>query len=70
MRAGEERVTLNVEVLRVTDRAILVSTDDADDDIWIPKSQIDEDASEVKLEEGESGVLAISQWIAEQKGLV
>lgn len=35
---------------------------------WIPKSQIHDD-SEV-YEEGHEGRLVVTQWIAEQKGLV
>jgi len=37
-------------------------------EVWIPVSQIDDD-SEV-FEEGHEGKLVVSQWIAEQKGLV
>ena len=36
--------------------------------VWIPQSQID-DNSEI-WEAGDEGTLIISQWIAEQKGLV
>lgn len=38
------------------------------EDVWIPKGQIHDD-SEV-YGEGHSGVLIVSRWIAEQKGLV
>jgi hypothetical protein len=67
MRSDDETVTIDVVVKRVSERAVLVETDG--EDIWIPKSQIDADASEVKLEKGEAGVLTITKWIAEQKGL-
>ncbi len=69
-RDDEEPVVIDVEVRRVTQKAVLVHTDDTDDDVWIPKSQIDKDASEAALEEGASGALTISRWIAEVKGLV
>ena len=36
--------------------------------VWIPKSQIDDD-SEV-YREGDTGSLVISEWIAEEKGLI
>jgi hypothetical protein len=49
-----------------TDAAILVEIEG--EEYWIPKSQIHDD-SEV-YQEGTSGQLVISQWIAEQKGLV
>lgn len=35
---------------------------------WIPKSQIDDDSEVVT--HGDRGTLIVSQWIAEQKGLV
>lgn len=38
------------------------------EEIWIPKSQITDD-SEV-YETGTEGTLVVTEWIAEQKGLV
>lgn len=46
--------------------ALLVAVDGKE--VWIPQSQIDDD-SEV-FEVGNRGELVVSQWIAEQKGLV
>ncbi len=46
--------------------ALLVAVDGKE--VWIPQSQID-DNSEV-YEPGTRGELVISQWFAEQKGLV
>ena len=54
--------------LKETEKAILVSIPDVDDDMWIPLSQIDDD-SEV-YQEGDEGTLIISEWIALQKGLL
>lgn len=51
-----------------TGKAILVKCPDWEKPLWIPKSQIDED-SEV-YEADTAGDLVISQWLAEQKGLV
>lgn len=61
----------NVEFLDVyckaeTTKACLCVIDG--EEHWIPKSQIVEE-SEV-YEEGQEGVLVLTQWIAEQKGLV
>lgn len=56
-----------VDVLALKDsgRALLCKIED--EDVWIPHSQID-DESEV-FHEGDTGVLVISEWIAERKGL-
>lgn len=50
---------------RETAKALLVVIDGAEH--WIPKSQIHED-SEV-YEDGHSGTLVVTAWIADQKGL-
>ena len=55
-----------VECIKETDAALLCVIDD--DEVWIPKSQIHDD-SEV-CEEGSSGTLVITEWIAREKGLV
>jgi hypothetical protein len=57
---------LDVTVLKETPAALLCEIDG--DEVWIPQSQIDDD-SEV-YEKGHRGTLIVSQWIAEQKGLV
>jgi hypothetical protein len=57
---------VNAVCTRDTDKAILVEIDG--DEFWIPQSHVDDD-SEV-YEEGQRGTLVISQWIAEQKGIV
>lgn len=49
-----------------TDKAILVKIEGKE--CWIPKSQIHDDSEVYK--KGTDGKLIISQWIAEQKGLV
>jgi len=55
----------DVTCKRSTAKAILVEIDG--DEYWIPQSQIDDD-SEV-WQEGDEGVLVITEWIAEQKGI-
>ena len=57
-----EEVSVKVE----TDKAILVVIEDKE--YWIPKSQIAED-SEVYAQDT-AGTLIVSQWIAQQKGLI
>jgi hypothetical protein len=56
----------DVEALKETKDALLCTIDG--DEVWIPKSQIDDD-SEVYAE-GHSGQLVVTEWIAKQKGLV
>jgi hypothetical protein len=63
----KDKATFNdVEVVQETEAALLCRIDGRD--VWIPKSQIDDD-SEV-YEKGTEGELVVSQWIAEQKKLV
>jgi hypothetical protein len=56
----------DVEVLRDTGKALLCRINERE--IWIPQSQIDDD-SEV-YQEGDSGTLIVSEWIALEKKLV
>ena len=56
----------DVVVIKDTGRALLCEIEG--EQIWIPQSQIDED-SEV-YQEGDEGTLVITEWIAEQKGLI
>lgn len=55
-----------VECKKTTPKAILVAIDGKD--YWIPQSQVDDD-SEVWCA-GDYGTLVISEWIAEQKGIL
>lgn len=54
------------KALKETDKGLLVEYEG--EEIWIPKSQITED-SEV-TEEGDEGILAIPEWLAEEKGML
>lgn len=56
----------DVKCIAATDHAIRVIIDG--DPHWIPQSQIDDD-SEV-WSEGQEGVLVVSHWIAEKKGIL
>lgn len=60
-------VDLEVEILKETDKAFLIATDGKE--YWIPKSQTLPDESTVDSE-GDKGTLSITDWIAEEKGLV
>lgn len=57
------------EVRRVTDNAVLIYDGLAEH--WIPKSQIRECSEEIDdLEEGATIEVTISEWLAEQKGML
>lgn len=51
-----------------TEKAIVIVADEFLDSVWIPKSQIDDDSEVWK--KGQKGNCIISDWIAEQKGLL
>ncbi len=63
----EDCVELDLDepVKRETDKALLVVVEG--EEVWIPKGQIHDD-SEV-YRQGDTGMLIVSLWIAEQKGL-
>lgn len=54
-----------VTVIRDSGKALLVEYEG--EEVWIPKSQIDDDSEVWK--EGQEGTLIIPYWLAEEKGL-
>lgn len=62
-----EPVLLEVRIKKTTGKAILCIVED--EEVWFPVSQIMLDDTDVELEEGATGTLAVTPWIAEQKGL-
>lgn len=64
--AGWDEVDVPVEDVKAeTDSAILIVTEEAEE--WIPKSQILDDSEVWK--KGDSGILVIRRWLAEEKDL-
>lgn len=61
-------VELEVVVLRETEKAILVRTEDGEE-AWVPKSQILAEGTTVSSDPDEVGTLSIPRWLAEEKGL-
>jgi hypothetical protein len=54
-------------VLRVTDKAMLVEYDDGE--LWLPLSQIDPESRD-QYEEGDEDVtVSITLWLAKEKGI-
>jgi hypothetical protein len=52
--------------LRETEKGLLVLYEG--EEIWLPKSKISDD-SEV-TEKGDEGILAIPEWLADEKGML
>ena len=69
MRKGDPVCEFQVRVKKVTDAALCCHVEGVAGDVWFPKSQIDEDESDVS-EVGDVGSLIVSEWIATTKGLV
>jgi hypothetical protein len=66
-----ETCDVYVEICGDTEKAICV--DGGPPAIWLPRSQIDPDESELDREActmGDAGHITIPCWLAEQKGLV
>jgi hypothetical protein len=60
--SDREHVTLDGEVRRRTDKAILFYIEAADEEVWLPLSQ-------VELSDDETSVL-VPRWLADEKGLI
>lgn len=54
---------INLEILRESDRAILVSDGDVQE--WLPKSQLEYDG-----EVGQTVVVTMPEWLAKEKNLI
>jgi hypothetical protein len=54
-------------IVRETDKALLVRLEDGEE-VWLPLSQISEPDS--YREGDENGTISVTEWIAEQKGLL
>lgn len=57
------------EVLAETEKALLVYISAIVEEVWIPKSQVDTDDSEIR-EKGDVGMLVMTRWFAEKEGWV
>lgn len=66
MGRGETVIFDGVEAIKETGLALLCRIDGAE--VWMPKSQIADDSQ--VTEEGDHGVLVVTEWIAIEKGLV
>lgn len=55
-------VEIECRFLRETENAVLIEVED--EQVWIPLSQVSE------MHKGSRGSIVMSQWIANQKGLI
>lgn len=54
---------------RETDKALLILIPDIDTEaVWVPKSQIHDDSEVFDAGENRRGTLAVTDWLADQKG--
>lgn len=65
--ARPDTVDLDVEVLRETDKALLILPSDGDEEVWVPKSVITDD-SEVFSLKSSPGVMQVAGWWAREHG--
>jgi len=56
----------DVEVIHETQDAILVKSENLDEDTWIPQSQVQAESEVWK--NGQKGDLVVSEWFARKKG--
>ena len=66
--AGKTFTIEEAEAVKQTPDALLIHSDNLPEDLWFPRSQIDDDSEVYEL--GHKGDLVVSEWIAIQKGLV
>ena len=66
--AKDETVEIDVCVKRRTEKAILVEVENLDEDLWIPKSQIEDWDENISNKDIDS--ILIPNWLAQEKGLI
>lgn len=59
----EEMIDVDVQVLKSTDKAVLVETEDGEE-VWLPLSQIEGDLPD----EGSRGTIQVASWLAKKNG--
>lgn len=62
-------VTVDVVILRETEKAVLVMVQESQQEIWLPKSQIIESNSDAVEVADEVKSICITDFIAKEKGL-
>ena len=62
---SKELFTLDCSIVRETDNAILVRTDEGDE-VWLPLSQVDQ----IRRPAKGADTVVMTAWIAKMKGLI
>lgn len=68
MHSEDETCEFDVIIIRETLKALLCLVD-GDEEVWIPKSVVDYDAS-TATEQDDNGTICIKSWWAFNKGLI
>lgn len=68
MPSPTKTISLHGIVKRTTEKAVQFDLDEADEYVWIPKSEIREPDPDT-IEEGQEIDFIIPEWLAETKGL-
>jgi len=65
-KGNSDLIDISVQLLRETERAVLVTASALDNKVWLPKSMIEIDEPDVK------GIhtVTIPEWLARDKGLI
>ena len=67
------RVDIEVEVLAISDTSLKVQVSYMEEPVWLPKSEIDEELSDLEPHrccQGDSGTISIPEWLALNRGIV
>ena len=69
---GDDYVTINVTIRKVTGKAVLVWVEGIEDDEWVPRSCLHAADDRVldAVEPGQSIILQVREWKARQAGLI
>lgn len=66
MSGHEKFEVADVQAVRETEAALLVVIEN--EDVWVPKSLIDDDSEVWKT--GDKGILVVPEWFARKNGLM
>lgn len=58
------------EVVRETEKALLIYIRDRKEELWFPKSVIHDDSEVYSMKHGSDGELIVKRWFAEKEGLL
>lgn len=68
--ARHDPVVLEMQLLTMTESAVLVSDGDHEDGVWLPRSKIEWERKSPIFRKPEIIELTIPEWLAKDRGLV